>query len=91
MRDFPCDRWSLENAEPVLHTLKGWKRSTVGILDSADLPTEARDYIDFLEQEIGAPIALVSTGPRREETLVRDHPDMARLTSGRLGRVLEQR
>jgi adenylosuccinate synthase len=91
VRDFPCDRWSLENAEPVLRTMKGWKRSTVGILESGGLPQEAREYIDFLEQEIGAPITLVSTGPRREETLLQDHPDMARLTSGRLGRVLEQR
>lgn len=91
VRDFPCDRWSLENAEPVLKTLKGWKRSTVGVLDEKDLPKEAREYIDFLQEEVGAPIGLVSTGPRREETLVHDLPDLARLTSGRLGRVLEQR
>lgn len=91
LRDFPPDRWSLENAEPVLRTLKGWKRSTVGILDNADLPREARTYIDFLEQEVGAPVSLVSTGPRREETLLRDHPDLVRLTSGRLAQVLEQR
>ena len=81
----------LEAAEPVLRTFKGWKRSTVGILDEADLPQEARDYIDFIEQEIEAPVTLVSTGPRREETIVRDHPSLERLTSGRLGRVLEQR
>ena len=91
VRDFPCDRWSLENAEPILRTFKGWKRSTVGMVENGDLPQEARDYIDFLEQEIGAPATLVSTGPRREETIVRDHPDLARLTSGRLGQVLEQR
>jgi adenylosuccinate synthase len=91
LRDFPCDRWSLENAEPVLRTMKGWKRSTVGILENEDLPQEAKDYIDFLEQETGAPITLISTGPRREETLLRDHPDMTRLTGGRLGQVLEQR
>jgi adenylosuccinate synthase len=91
VRDLPCESWSLEGAEPVLRTMKGWKRSTVGILDNGDLPGEARDYIDFLEQEIGAPTSLVSTGPRREETLVRDHPDLGRLTSGRLDRVLEQR
>ena len=83
--------WSLENAEPVLRTMKGWKRSTVGILEDKVLPQEARDYIDFLEQEVGAPITLISTGPRREETLLRDHADMTRLTAGRLGRVLEQR
>ncbi|MES1242134.1 MAG: adenylosuccinate synthase [Acidobacteriota bacterium] len=91
IRDFPCDRFSLENAEPVLKTLKGWKRSTVGVLEEKDLPKEARAYIDFLVEEVGAPVGLISTGPRREETLVRDLPDLARLTSGRLGRVLEER
>jgi adenylosuccinate synthase len=88
---FPPDRRSLEAAEPVLRTFKGWKRSTVGILEWEDLPVEARDYIDFIEQEIEAPVTLVSTGPRREETILRSHPSLDRLTSGRLGRVLEQR
>jgi adenylosuccinate synthase len=91
LRDFPPDRRSLEAAEPVLRTFKGWKRPTVGILEWPDLPQEARDYIDFIEQEIEAPVTLVSTGPRREETIVRPHKDLDRLTSGRLGRVLEQR
>jgi adenylosuccinate synthase len=88
---FPPDRRSLETAEPVLRTFKGWKRSTVGIVEWEDMPQEARDYIDFIEAEIEAPVTLVSTGPRREETIVRSHPQLDRLTSGRLGRVLEQR
>jgi adenylosuccinate synthase len=91
LRDFPPDRRTLEEAQPVLRTFKGWKRKTVGSLDWADLPQEARDYIDFIEQEIEAPVTLVSTGPRREETIVRSHPDLEKLTSGRLARVLEQR
>jgi len=91
MRDLPPDQHRLETAEPVLRTFKGWKRSTAGILDHADLPPAARDYLDFIEQELNAPITLVSTGPRREETLLRDHPTLHRLTSGHLGRVVEQR
>src|SRR4030095_10484484 len=91
VRDCPPDRRSRETAEPVLRTFKGWKRSTVGILEWQDLPQEARDYIDFIEQEIEAPVPLVSTGPRREETIVRSHPDLERLTAGRLKQVLEQR
>jgi adenylosuccinate synthase len=63
----------------------------VGILEWHDLPQEARDYIDFIEAEIEAPVTLVSTGPRREETIVRSHASLERLTSGRLGRVLEER
>ncbi|MDP9120214.1 MAG: adenylosuccinate synthetase, partial [Acidobacteriota bacterium] len=91
LRDLPPGRHSLETALPVLRTFKGWKRSTVGIVDEADLPPAARDYVDFIEQELGAPISLLSTGPRREETLVREHPELVRLTSGRLGRVLAER
>lgn len=91
LRNLPPDRRSLEAAEPVLRTMKGWKRSTVGALDEADLPREARDYVDFIEQEIEAPVSFISTGPRREETIIREHESLVRLTSGRLGRVIEQR
>jgi adenylosuccinate synthase len=91
LRELPPDGASLEAAEPVLRTFPGWKRSTVGILDEADLPPAARDYVDFIEQELEAPVTLVSTGPRREETLLRDHPSLRRLTSDRLDRVLAQR
>ncbi|HXO19915.1 MAG TPA: adenylosuccinate synthase [Thermoanaerobaculia bacterium] len=91
IRELPAERHVLERAEPVLRTLKGWKEKTVGILDYADLPQAARDYVDFLEQEVGAPVGLVSTGPRREETIVREQPALARLTAGRLGRVVAQR
>ena len=91
LRNFPPDRRSLETAEPILRTFKGWKTPTVGILEWEDLPREARDYIDFIEGEIEAPVTLVSTGPRREETILRSHGSLDRLTSGRLGRVLEQR
>jgi adenylosuccinate synthase len=91
LRDLPPDQWSLESVEPVLRTMKGWKRSTVGVLDEADLPQAARDYIDLIEQEIGAPCSMISTGPRREETLVHEDAALQRLTSGRLGHVLSQR
>jgi len=91
LRNLPPDRRSLEAAEPVLRTMKGWKCSTVGILDETELPQEARDYVDFIEQEIEAPVSFISTGPRREETIIRENESLVRLTSGRLGRVIEQR
>jgi adenylosuccinate synthase len=91
VRELPPDRESLEAAEPVLQVMKGWRQSTVGILDLADLPQAARDYVDLIEQEVGAPVSLVSTGPRREETLIREEGALARLTGGRLGQVLAQR
>ncbi len=91
LRELPPDRRGLERAEPVLRTFKGWQRSTAGVLEESELPAAARAYVDFIEQELGAAVTLVSTGPRREETLLRDHPTLQRLTSGRLGQVLEQR
>jgi len=91
LRDLPPDQHSLENAEPVLRTMKGWKTSTVGILDESDLPPAARDYIDFIEQEIGAPCSMISTGPRREETLIHEDGVLDGLTSGRMAQILAQR
>jgi adenylosuccinate synthase len=91
VRDLPASQHALETAEPVLRTVRGWKRDTRGVLDLADLPPAARDYIALIEEEVGAPVTLVSTGPRREETVVRDHPALARLASGRLAAVLAQR
>jgi adenylosuccinate synthase len=91
LRDLPPDQKSLEDAEPVLRVMKGWKTSTVGILDEDDLPPAARDYIAFIEQEIGAPCSMISTGPRREETLIHEDGALQALTSGRLSNVLAQR
>ena len=59
---------------------------------SLDLPLFAPlDYVDLIEQEVGAPVTLISTGPRREDTIVRDHPALTRLSEGRLAKVVEQR
>ena len=57
----------LERAKPVLETLPGWKQDIRGVTDYAKLPQEARNYVDFLEARIGAPIRTVSTGPKRYE------------------------
>jgi len=91
LRDLPPDQASLEGAEPVLRTMKGWKTSTVGIVEESGLPQAARDYIDLIEQEIGAPCSMISTGPRREETLLHEDGPLHKLTSGRLAHVLAQR
>jgi len=91
LRDLPPEQWMLEDAEPVLRTVKGWKTNTVGILDEAKLPKEARAYVDLIEEEVGAPVTLISTGPRREETLLCREQALAPLLAGRLDRVLAGR
>ena len=78
-------------AEPVYKTLPGWRTNTVGILDYGKLPQAARDYIAFLEGEIGAEAALISTGPRREETILKPCELLEKWTGGRLAQVIEQR
>lgn len=62
---------ALERATPVYTTLPGWKSDIRGCVDYQSLPTEAKAYVDFLEQHIKAPIKLVSTGPQRHEFTIR--------------------
>lgn len=59
-------------AKPVYRTLKGWKQSTVGTRSFEELPAAARDYVKFVEDELQTRVSIISTGPRREETIVRD-------------------
>jgi adenylosuccinate synthase len=68
---FPADAEVAEAVEPIYETRPGWRRPTEGVTHEADLPAEAVDYLAYLEEKVGSPIAVVSTGPRREETLVR--------------------
>ena len=58
---------SLLRAKPVFTTLPGWKCDIRGCKNYDELPQQAKDYVDFLEARIGAPITLVSTGPERHE------------------------
>ena len=69
-KDFPVTPL-LKKAKPVYTTLPGFKCDIRGIRDFDKLPKEARDYVLFIEKEIGVPIKLVSNGPRREEIIVR--------------------
>ena len=55
---------------PVYEDLPGWSESTAGARTLDELPTAARGYIERIEQTVGAPIAVISTGPDREETIV---------------------
>lgn len=68
---FPRDAVNRGAVQPVYTTLKGWKRPTVGISSFDELPQEAKDYVRFIEKELGVAISIISTGPRREETILR--------------------
>ena len=59
---------------PVYESLPGWSESTVGARTIDDLPRNARDYLERIAQLTGVPIAMVSTGPDRDETILLHHP-----------------
>jgi adenylosuccinate synthase len=63
-----------EKCEPVFIEMPGWKTSTVGVKSVEQLPLAARDYLARLEELCGAPVDIISTGPDREETIIRRHP-----------------
>ncbi len=65
----PADMRGFDVIEPVYTTLKGWNCSTEGITEFDELPQLAQEYLNFLEQESGAKIGMVSTGPDRNQTM----------------------
>ena len=70
IRDFPTTP-TLARCKPVLKIMPGWKQDIRGITRYADLPQATKNYVEFIEQEIGVPIRMVSNGPAREEILYR--------------------
>jgi adenylosuccinate synthase len=70
----PVGAEELERCHPVYEELPGWMESTVGIKSYDKLPKAARDYLKRIEALAGVPIDIISTGPDREETIVRRHP-----------------
>jgi len=70
-RTFPAFAVAHHDYKPEYRVMKGWQKSTVGVTNFDELPQEAKDYIRFIEDEIECPAGIVSTGPRREETIVR--------------------
>ena len=68
--DFPVT-CKLEKAKPVLKNLPGWKCDIRGIKNYEDLPENCRNYIEFIEDQIGYPITMVSNGPSRSDIIYR--------------------
>ncbi len=69
-KDFPTTVY-LEKAKPVYTKLPGWKSDIRGIKNYEDLPKECRDYVEFIEKELGVKISMVSNGPGRDEIIFR--------------------
>lgn len=74
--ELPDDSDDLAHVEPVYETLQGWRTSTSGVTSFGRLPELARRYVERLEALLGAPAVMISTGPRREETILRAEPPL---------------
>src|SRR5213083_867432 len=66
----PSVSQDLRRVEPIYETLPGWKSSTLGTTELSALPPNARKYVEFLSNQIGVQIGLVSTGPERSQTII---------------------
>lgn len=65
---------AVEGCTPIYETMPGWTESTFGVKEFDKLPANAKAYLKRIEEVCGAPVAIVSTGPDREETIVLQHP-----------------
>ena len=70
----PIGADEVARCEPVTETMPGWKETTFGVKRWEDLPANARAYLDRLEALCEVPIAIVSTGPERDETILKAAP-----------------
>ncbi len=71
---FPSGAEDAARCEPIYEEMPGWTENTVGAKSMDALPANARAYVKRIEELIGVPIDMVSTGPDREETIVLRHP-----------------
>jgi adenylosuccinate synthase len=70
-RDFPYNI-DTEDIEPVYTSIPGWKTDMTSIKSESELPAAFKDYVAFLERELEVPIVILSVGPDREQTIVRE-------------------
>jgi adenylosuccinate synthase len=70
--DFPYHQTVLHHAEAELTELRGWEEDLGECRSMSDLPDAAREYLDFIAEHVGAPVALVGVGPGREQVLWTD-------------------
>lgn len=68
---FPLSLDEIENIEPVYTSLKGWDKDISGMTEWSQLPDAAVSYIEFIEKYLGVKFTIISTGPKRTETIVR--------------------
>lgn len=69
---FPSEVHTLEKVEPVYTSFPGWKEDITGISRYDELPTAAQKYLQFIVEQTGVGVSMISTGPKRSQTIVSD-------------------
>ncbi len=72
--DLPSIGSKFQRMEPVYKTLKGWLKPTTECRSFKELPEMARQYLEFMQHELDVPVAIVSVGPKRDNTIVIEDP-----------------
>lgn len=70
----PAAQAAQARVEPIYQTVEGWRETTAGARSWADLPAQAIKYVRLVEELIGAPVALLSTSPERDDTILVEDP-----------------
>ena len=70
----PLGADAIEQCEPVYEEMPGWSETTEGIRDFESLPVNAKSYLKRMEEIVGVPVDIISTGPERDETIILKHP-----------------
>jgi len=85
--EIPAQASGYDRIECVYRTMPGWRTSTQGVTITDKLPKAAREYLQFLENETGARIGMVSTGPDRDQTILTAEfaAELGSLTKARTG------
>ena len=71
---FPVIADRFAQCEPVYEAMPGWQESTIGVTSLENLPENARRYLERIEALAGVPVDIISTGPDREQTIIKQHP-----------------
>ncbi len=74
LEDFPKELEILQNCTPLYEELPGWNESTSGIRDYEKLPTNAKKYLQFIEDKLNVKIQIISTGQKRDEIIIKESP-----------------
>jgi adenylosuccinate synthase len=79
LAEMPSTVAEIETVEPVYESVPGWRTSTFGVDSYDQLPAKAKDYLAFLESRIGVEVGCISTGPERNQTIVRQGSRLEKL------------